>query len=174
MRIQHEKCAAGKWASIALCALSLLPAACSAQSPCPWLNNATATGVLGGPVTVEAKSTPAGAGICVFQYKDKVESNTLRIAVIKASKPEDAGKEMAPYESKCTAAGLSLKGVGNEALICVSNVHKSNGELVVGRVRDQIFTVSISDGSGNDPAFTQEALEDKAQEIARMVAGILF
>jgi hypothetical protein len=81
---------------------------------------------------------------------------------------------MMPYESKCTASGLPLKGVGNEAIMCASDSAKSNGELVVGRVRDSIFTVVINAGGGDNPAAAKNDLEDKSQEIAKQVAGILF
>jgi hypothetical protein len=73
-----------------------------------------------------------------------------------------------------TASGLPLRGVGNEAILCASDTDKSNGELVVGRVRDNIFTVAIYAGTANDPAMTKDALADKAEEIAKQVAGILF
>ena len=123
---------------------------------------------------MEASSTGASTGLCVFRLQDGAGSGSLRISVSKADKPENAGKEMLPYESKCTSSGLPLKGVGNEAILCASNTEKSSGELVVGRVRDNIFTVAIFGGAGNDPAAAKDALADKAEEIAKQVAGILF
>jgi hypothetical protein len=123
---------------------------------------------------MEVSNTGTGTGVCVFRFKDEAQNNTLRIVVIKADRPENAGKEMVPYESKCTASGLPLKGVGNEAILCINDSNKSSGELVVGRVRDNIFTVAISADSGDNPAATKDDLEDKAQEIAKQVAGILF
>jgi hypothetical protein len=174
MRIRFMKNSGGRWIWIAAGAVLLLTATCTAQSACPWLNTATASGVLGGPATMEVNSTGSGTGVCRFRFKDGAQNNTLRIEVMKADRPENAGKEMVPYESKCTASGLPLKGVGNEAILCVSDTDKSNGELVVGRVRDNIFTVAIGADSGNNPAATKDDLEDKAQEIAKQVAGILF
>lgn len=165
----------GIWMWNAAVAFLLLSGACSAQSICPWLNAATASGVLGGPATVQVNSnTTNGTGVCVFRYKDEARSNTLRIAVIKAHRPENAGREMTPYESSCTSSGMPLKGVGNEAIQCASDVKKANGELVVGRVRDNIFAVTVSARAGDNPAVTKDDLEDKAQEIAKQVAGILF
>jgi hypothetical protein len=169
MKGRHGIC---MWITVA--AFSLLSSPCGAQSTCPWLNAATASGVLGGAATVEVNNTANGTGTCVFRFHDQSQNNTLRIAVIKADRPESAGKEMMPYESKCTSSGLALKGVGNEAILCASDVNKSTGELVVGRVRDNIFTVTIIAGAGNDPAITNDDLVDKAQEIAKQVAGILF
>jgi hypothetical protein len=130
--------------------------------------------VLGGPATIEVNNSGVSTGVCIFRYEGGAQNNILRISVIKAERPENAGKEMMPYESKCTASDLPLKGVGNEAILCASDTVKWNGELVVGRVRDNIFTVVINAGSGDNPPATKDDLEDKAQEIAKQVAGILF
>jgi len=168
------KAKSGRWTGIAAGVFSLLAMTCSAESTCPWLNAATASGVLGGAASAEVNNAGPTAGVCVFRLQSGATNNSLRISVTKANKPENAGKEMLPYESKCTASGLPLKGVGNEAVLCVSNTDKSSGELVVGRVRDNIFTVAIYSSTGNDPAATKDALADKAEEIAKQVAGILF
>jgi hypothetical protein len=159
---------------IAVGVFSMLSGACRAQSTCPWLNAATASGVLGGSATMEVNNTGASTGVCIFRFQDEAQNNTLRISVIKAERPENAGKEMMPYESKCTASGLPLKGVGNEAILCAADTAKSSGELVVGRVRDNIFTVVINAGTGDKPVAAKDDLEDRAQEIAKQVAGILF
>jgi hypothetical protein len=166
--------AGGRWIWIAAGAFSLLSGLCSAQTTCQWLNPATASGVLGGSATMEVNNTGINTGLCVFRFQDDAQNNTLRISVIKAERPENAGKEMMPYESKCTSSGQSLKGVGNEAILCASDTAKWSGELVVGRVRDNIFTVAINASSGDNPAATKDDLEDRAQEIAKQVAGILF
>ena len=163
-----------RWLWIAAGAFSLLSVPCSAQNTCQWLNAATASGVLGGSATMEVNNTGVSTGVCTFRFQDEAQNNTLRISVIKAERPENAGKEMMPYESKCTASGVPLKGVGNEAILCASDTAKWSGELVVGRVRDNIFTIVINAGSGDNPAATKDDLEDKAQEIAKQVAGILF
>ena len=123
---------------------------------------------------MEVNNTGVSTGVCVFRFEDEAQNNTLRISVFKAERPENAGKEMMPYESKCTASGLPLKGVGNEAILCASDAAKSSGEMVVGRVRDNIFTVVIDAGAGDNPAATKDDLADKAEEIAKQVAGILF
>jgi hypothetical protein len=159
---------------IAAGAFSLLSVSCSAQGTCTWLNAATASGVLGGSATMEVNNTGVGTGVCVFHFQDDAQNNALRISVIKAERPENADKEMMPYESKCTSSGQPLRGVGNEAILCASDTAKSSGELVVGRVRDNIFTVVINASMGDNPAATKDDLEDRAQEIAKQVAGILF
>jgi hypothetical protein len=174
VKIIHLKTTSGVSIWIAAGAFSLLPGLCSAQSTCQWLNPATASGVLGGSATMEVNNTGVSTGVCVFRFQDEAQNNTLRISIIKAERPENAGKEMMPYESKCTSSGQPLKGVGNEAILCASDTGKWSGELVVGRVRDNIFTVVINDATGDNPAATKDDLADKALEIAKQVAGILF
>jgi hypothetical protein len=48
------------------------------------------------------------------------------------------------------------------------------GEQVIGRVRDQIFTVTITTSARRDPSMPREALEEKTRNIAEQVAGALF
>lgn len=167
------KARSGTWTGIAAGVFSLLAMTCSAQNTCPWLNPATASRVLGGSASTVVNNTGASTGVCVFRLQNGNASDSLRIVVTKAIKPENAGKEMLPYESKCTSNGSPLKGVGNEAVLCVSDTEKLSGELVVGRVRDNIFTVTIYSSTGNDSA-ARDALADNAEEIAKQVAGILF
>jgi hypothetical protein len=159
---------------IVVASFSLLCGACRAQSICPWLNAATASGVLGGAATVEVSNTGASTGTCVFRLPSGTSSDTLRIAVVRADHAENAGKEMKPYQIGCTSSSAPLKAVGNEAVLCVSNTGISSGELVVGRVRDKIFTVSISTSIGNDSETSRDILVEKAEEIAKQVAGALF
>jgi hypothetical protein len=84
---------------------------------------------------------------------------------------ERAGEEMKSYAGGCSAPKSALKGVGNEAVLCASDTKAAHGELVVGRVRDRIFTVAISTATGD---YSEAALAEKAEAIARQVAGALF
>jgi hypothetical protein len=159
---------------IVVASFSLFSVTCGAQSICPWLNVATASGVLGGAAAVEVNNTGIDTGTCVFRLQDRAPNDTLRIAVIRADHPENAGKEMTPYKASCTSSEAPLKAVGNEAVLCISNTRTSRGELVVGRVRGNIFTVAISTGTGNDSQATRDMLAEKAEQIAKQVAGALF
>ena len=85
---------------------------------CPWLNQATAAGVLGGTVT------QAG---CTFA-RGSVE---LRI---------EAAKDFESYAATCRSEPVPLKAIGSEALACRGEA----GEQVVGRVRDRAFLVRIT------------------------------
>jgi hypothetical protein len=63
---------------------------------CPWLNQATAAGVLGGPVTQTG-----------CHFRGALE---LHIEII-----ED-------FKSPCGSEAIPLKGIGNEALACPERV----------------------------------------------------
>jgi hypothetical protein len=153
---------------ITVVALSLLSATCYAQSICPWLNLATASGVLGGPAYVEVNNT----GICIFRLQNGAGNDVLRISVIEANNPESPGQEMVPHKIICTSSETQLKAIGNEAVLCALDTESSRGEQVVGRVRNRIFTVAISTGRLSE--VTRDFLAEKAEEIAKQVAGSLF
>lgn len=140
-----------------LAILLCLPALAAAEDGCPWLNAATAGGVLGGAVhvTVAPKS-------CEFVRRADGHETTLRIEVAAVS----------TLPAHCESGAEPLKGIGNQAAAC-SYQHKpgSQAEQVMGTVRDQAFLVRIAT---NDPSATAEMLRDKARNVAEQVAGSLF
>jgi hypothetical protein len=132
----------------------VLAAACQAEETCPWLNAATAGGVLGG--AVQTQITPH---VCSFVSRQ----GELRIQVetIAASHPDH-----------CSGASEQLKAIGNEAAACA--VESKDGriaEQVAGRVRDQAFTITITT---DDRSVSRNLLRDKARKVAEQVAGNLF
>lgn len=130
----------------------LLAGACRAQQSCPWLNAATAAGVLGGHV----KFQPSGDS-CTFTRN----ASQLRIEVQTVA---------LPHKLDCGPNPTPLKAIGNEALAC--SLPANNGRLaeeVSGRVRDRIFFVRLT---SND--LSRDALREKTRLAAEQVAGILF
>jgi hypothetical protein len=148
-----------------------VPAAHAATQPCPWLNAATAAGVLEGPVTVsvtyfDQDNTDAA---CEFTTKGDHAVRTLRI---KVETMKDLAHDFPRYLAKCGQDAKPLQAIGNEAIACVMP-HNNNqvAEQVVSRVRDRAFVVDVlSSGS----AAGREAIRDKARKIAEQVAGFLF
>jgi hypothetical protein len=137
--------------SIAVC----LPTMAADQ--CPWLNAATAAGVLGG--AVRQAVTPAS---CEFVRQEGGSHLTLRIEV-EAARASHA---------ECGTGATPLKAIGNEAQACsYAGAEGQPAEQVVGRVRDQVFLVRIR---ANDPSVPAKTLREKAVQIARQVAGSLF
>jgi hypothetical protein len=138
-------------------AIALCVSALAAEDRCPWLNAATAGGVLGG--TVHAVVTPAS---CEFVRQSGGHDIALRIEV---------GPVSAPH-TQCGAKAEPLKAIGNEALACTYEGKESwMGEQVTGRVRDQAFLVRVST---NDKSAASKTLREKARNVAEQVAGFLF
>ncbi len=129
----------------------------AAEGRCPWLNAATAAGVLGG--AVEVTVAPRS---CEFARQAGGRETTLRIEVTPAAASHDS----------CQSGAGQLKGIGNQAALCSYQGKPGwTAEQVVGTVRDQAFLVRIST---NDRSATRSTLREKVCGIAEQVAGILF
>jgi hypothetical protein len=149
-----------------------LSANCKAQAHCAWLNDATASGVLNGSVTLDLESAPDDQSICVFtNLKTAKDYSTLRIMV---QPLKDVNNAVVSHKSLCTSAPVALKAIGNEAISCSADVGYSRGEQVIGRVRDRLFIVTVSSTIAQDPSVTRQLLQEKARTIAEQIAGALF
>ena len=149
-----------------------IPAVCHAQAKCPWINEATASGILGGDVTLSATVSDRGEGVCEFSRHHQDVVYQLHISVNIMS---NIAKEFPTYIAQCPPKTNPLRAVGNEAVMCsIQGKGRTSAEMVVGRVRDQAFVVSISSSLQEDPSMTQEMRREKANRVAEQVAGILF
>jgi hypothetical protein len=74
-------------------------------------------------------------------------------------------KEFASYLSSCGSHATRLKGIGNEAYVCPRD------RRVIGRVRDQVFSIRVSTKAPSVPA---DVIEEDARRVAEQVAGNLF
>jgi hypothetical protein len=130
--------------------VSVMSAVVSAgEKPCPFMNAATAGGILEGPVDFTmTKNGPDGT--CEFTRRDS--GAKLRI-------------EVAAEVAKCTPPTEPLKAIGNEAVACTVD---ATSEQVVGRVRKQAFLIRVNG------AFPPGKLRQKAVNAAELVAGNLF
>ena len=159
-----------KW--MILVALVFLSARCKAQGHCAWLNEATASGFLNGPVTLDLETAAEDQNICVFtNLKTAKDYSTLRIMV---QPLKDVDKAVASHKSLCTSVPVALRAIGNEAVSCSADVGYSRGEQVIGRVRDRLFIVTVSSTVAQDPSATRQLLQEKARTIAEQIAGALF
>jgi hypothetical protein len=150
----------------------LLPTVCYGQAKCPWINEATARGVLGGAVTLTVKVSDQGDGVCEFSQQQGTVVHHLRISVDIMT---DIPKQFPTYLAKCPPKSTPLRAIGNEAVICsILNKGDESTERVVGRVRDQAFVVSVSSSAENDPSMTRDMRRDKVNLVAEQVAGTLF
>ena len=149
------------------------PAICQMNTGCPWLNVATATGVLRSneqsPMAILARGERAA---CDFNYHDATASRELKITVEQVMDPQHT---MSAYKALCGPRITPLRGIGNEAVTCaVDRSGKSYGQQVIGVVRDQIFTVTVITSAKHDPAMPRDALKEKSRNISEQVAGALF
>jgi hypothetical protein len=146
------------------------PAMAGAAERCPWLNAATAGGVLGGAVTevtVERAKSGDDAS-CGFVRHDGAAVSELRI---ETETMRDPARDFAAYAAaRCHSTAMPLKAIGNQAVACSGEGGDGRiAELVVGRVRDRAFLVRIG-----AIAASPDVLREKARKVAEQVAGILF
>ncbi len=153
--------------------LLMLPSAAKAANDCPWLNEATAGGLLGADaVGTFTKATPGQPAVCMFTSEEQGVRRTLRITV---EVVPDTHQRLAHEEQVCGSDAAPLKAIGNEAIGCAADDRKGGpGERALGRVRDQLFTISILSTLKNDPSLTRDALTAKIYTAAEQVAGNLF
>lgn len=150
----------------------LLPAVCRAQTKCPWMNEATAGGILGGPVTVSVTVNDPGDGACDFSRQQGTAHRRLHIAV---NTMTHVPEEFPTYLAQCPMKSAALRATGNEAIFCtVQGGSSAYTERVVGRVRTQAFVVDVSSTVENDPSLTQQMRREKDNLAAELIAGILF
>ncbi len=177
---------------LALAGWAALPGECHAQARCPWLNAATAAGVLGGDVqmAVTAPADPGtGTGVGAARYPDQVRMDrfdvtcdftrkvatsvyTLSIAVKTMSDPT---KDFGSFLAQCTGPTVALKGIGNEAIQCVMKDNPHAGyEQVIARVRDRAFVLTIHREAKTPTTADHDELSDETRNVAEQVAGSLF
>ena len=151
-----------------------LQALCQGNVGCPWLNVATASGVLRSSDNsgTMAAMSQGSKEACTFLYHDATASRELRITT---EEVKDTGHAMSSYKAHCSGAIAPVQAIGNEAVMCAADFRgQAAGEQVIGRVRDQVFTVAISTSARNDPFMSSEELKEKTRNIAEQVAGALF
>ena len=159
-------------AVMGLCLLSL-PAAAYGANTCPWINEATASGLLGRKAVGEVTEAAAGQPfICTFTQQDESGKRTLRVTV---EIVRDSHARQGAIAQACGADVVPLRAIGNEARICAADEHKNRiGERVVGRVRDQVFTITIYTTVKDDPILTRDELKSRIYTAAEQISGNLF
>jgi hypothetical protein len=157
---------------IAICAF-LVPMPGSAANNCPWMNEASASGLLGGDgVGAFTAASPGQPAVCSFNSEMEGVKRALRITV---EVSPDAHGLLALGAHDCTSGAAPLKAIGNEAFVCVADERKGMASVrALGRVRDQYFTIMIVSTQKNDPFLTPDALKSKIYAAAEQVAGNLY
>lgn len=158
--------------TLLLCLSMLMPSVCHGQAKCPWINEATAGGILGGAVTVTVNVSDKGGGDCEFSRRVGQMVQHLRVSVHVMT---DIAMQFPSYLAQCPPKSAPVPAIGNEAVMC--RMRAKGGqyeERVVGRVRDQAFIVGVSSNFSDDRSMAQQTSRKKANLVAEAVAGILF
>lgn len=144
-----------------------------AANNCPWLNEATASGLLGGDaVGAFQASSSLQPAVCTFTDRIHGATRTLRIQV---ETPPDTEARLKSLEKSCGPGITALPAIGNEAVACsTARAGKQIGEQAIGRARDQIFVIRIHSSMPNDPVLTRPTLTARIRTAAAQVSGNLF
>jgi hypothetical protein len=157
--------------TLGLCLLGM-PATAHAANDCPWLNEATASGLLGGNATGAFTAADGQPSVCIFTNRESGVTRILQVTVEIAAEPHTL---LTTAARACGADIAPIGAIGNEAMMCSVSEHKGEfGERVVGRVRDQVFTIVLSSTLKEDPILTRDALKIRGYTAAEQVAGNLF
>lgn len=157
---------------IFFCAVLLTSAGCRGQTNCPWMNSATAAGILGVRVhaTVMHPSKNPDDANCNFTSQQPGVT-TLHIAVITMS---TQGEEFVAYKRQCGPNPVPLKAIGNEAIECNLDTDAGRSVQVVGRVRNRLFVVNIGGSVLNGTGTGHGEQFDKARDVAEQVSESLY
>jgi hypothetical protein len=151
--------------------LSVSAAHGATMQTCPWLNAATAAGVLEGPVMVSVTYLDPDNrdATCEFTYR---VDHTVRALRIEVNTMKDPSHDFPQYVAKCGPDAKALPAIGNEAIRCrIPGYDKQVAEQVVSRVRERAFTVGVL---SNESVAKPDVIRDKTRKIAEQVAGFLF
>jgi hypothetical protein len=150
--------------------LLIMPA--RAANNCPWMNEATASGLVSGDAVGAFVEGHGLSSVCTFTQRAGSVTRTLQIAVEIAADPH---ARLLSLAQACGTSAAPLPAIGNEALICgIDPRRKRSGERAVGRVRDQVFTITLSSSLKNDMVLNKDELRIKIDMAAEQVAGNLF
>ncbi|HTB97055.1 MAG TPA: hypothetical protein VK716_08620 [Terracidiphilus sp.] len=156
---------------LGLCVLAM-PSMVHAANECPWLNEATASGLLGGSAVGEFAGVAGQPAVCTFTQHEAGGTRTLQITIEVATDPHS---RLAALIQSCGTRTEPLTAIGNESVACALDPRrKTLGERAFGRVRDQVFTITLSSSLKGDPVLNEDALKTRIYTAAEQVAGNLF
>jgi hypothetical protein len=137
------------------------------------MTEATAGGLLGGDAVGNFTAASTGQpAVCTFTQTGANFTRTLRITV---EVTPDTHARVQAAAQPCGKNAAPIQAIGNEASMCtIENRNAVPGQLVVGRVRDQLFTITFTSTLKDDPILTRATLKDKAYTASEQVAGNLF
>jgi hypothetical protein len=146
----------------------LMPAKLSAATNCPWFTKGSAETTLGGTVSATVQVSDSGEGSCTFTREQATTKDEFK-DVLKIS------VQKAPPQPSCPAGSPKLAAIGNEAVTCMlRRPPEESVEMIVSRVRELHFTVSLTTHKQKRPATNPNEPDDTLEQVAEQVAGNLF
>jgi hypothetical protein len=151
----------------------VLPSLAHAANNCPWINEATASGLIGADaVGSYTDATPTQPAVCTFVQSAPGITRTLRITVLQTPSYQTV---LQAEDKTCAGAATPMIAIGNEAIACsADDRRKLSAERVVGRVRDQVFTITLSTTQKDDSILNRSELKARIATAAEQVSGNLF
>lgn len=158
---------------LAVFSLAAFPGLAHASNNCPWINEATVSGLLEGAAVGTFSQGPAGQNAtCTFVRRAPDGTRTLTIAV---ETTQDPHARVISLAKGCSRTPEVLQAIGNEAYRCITEHGKHVvADLVAGRVRDQVFTIVIGTSGKAEALLTPADLKSRLSIAAEQVSGNLF
>ena len=144
-----------------------------AANDCPWMSEATASGLLGGEATgVYVAATERRPAVCTFTQQSAQGERSLQVAVEAVGEPQ---ARLAQAELTCGTDPAPMHAIGNEAIFCTGEDRLGlRSERAVGRVRNQLFTITLATSVNEDQVLTRELLKARIYTASEQIAGNLF
>ncbi len=154
--------------------LFAMPARVRAANNCPLMKEATASNLVGGDTVGSFVAGQHQPSVCTFTQH---AGNVTRALQISVEIINDAhGRFLSTVREDCRSKSLLVPpAIGNEAVACAVDSHRMIiGERALGRVRNQVFTITLSTPIKDDPVLTPAMLKMKIGTAAEQVTGSLF
>ncbi len=139
-----------------------------AEATCPFINTATASGILGGKVQVSVVPGPANSGDAVCEFAR--EGGTASVLRIQVKTMAHWRAEFPPFLAQCGPDPMALRGIGNEAEGCAGTQDGKPYYQIFSRVRERSILVRVT---AADPK-AGTLLREQARKVGEAVAGFIF
>jgi len=128
---------------------------------------------LDGQAVGSSNQGPVGRpSTCNFEFKT---TGGVRTSTINVETVQDAHAQLMSMAKGCKEPQEVLPAIGNEAYICTTEHGKGAVvERVIGRVRDQVFTILISSTGKRDFILSTQDLKSRISIASEQVSGNLF
>ena len=144
-----------------------------AANDCPWMSETTASSLLGGDANgLYVAANERKPAVCTFTQQTPEGSRSLQVTVQIVGDPQ---ARLAQAEETCGTEPAPLHAIGNEAIYC--NGAEGAGQRIeraVGRVRDKVFSITLTTSIKDDAVLTRDALKARIYTASEQVAGNLF